>query len=66
MLTKTQALKNKLQTHGNGGESFSQVMMGVGQEFISIVKDSRIVKHQQSNHREKRVSPVDYRAARQK
>ena len=38
MLTNTQALKDKLQTLGKGGESFSQVRMGVGQEFVSVVK----------------------------
>ncbi len=38
MLTKTQVLKDKLQNLGKSGESFSQTRMGVGQEFVSVVK----------------------------
>lgn len=41
MLTKTQALKDALQNTNKAGESFSQVRMGVGQEFVSIIKIDR-------------------------
>jgi hypothetical protein len=38
-LPKTQALKDRLHTLGRKGESFSGSKMGVGQEFVSIVKN---------------------------
>jgi hypothetical protein len=37
-LPKTQALKDRLQNLSKKGESFSRHRMGVGQEFVSVVK----------------------------
>ena len=37
-LPKTQALKDRLRNLGRKGESFSRPGMGVGPEFVSIVK----------------------------
>jgi len=41
MTPNTQALKDIIQNIGRGSESFSQVTLGVGQEFVSIVKVGR-------------------------
>lgn len=56
-LLKTQALKDRLRNLGREGKSFSGPRMGVGQEFVSIVRNVEeqtpgALTLKRANHRE--------------